>query len=298
LSTGEVDGILEVPLSKVEELEKIPHVKLFLGPSCSIEVIEYNTTKPPLNDEKVRKALNYGIDREVIARVVYFGYAEPAYSVFCGRALETPNTLHLYKYDPDMARTLLTEAGWEDTDGDGIRDKDGEPLQFELWSLTEPQRRGIAVIAQSMWKDLGVNVTLQQFDRATLIDTVNAGEHDAVVFEHTWLTKSDMYNWWLNPEYMWYPQMSGFDTPELRELIDQTYKAATMEEVDETNDALVNYFYEHAPLCALVHPDNLMAFRDEIINIVPRSVSTSPTPYLYDVYRQDVYEANIEAAGE
>lgn len=299
LHAREVDGIIEVPKHMVEEIEKIPHVEIMKGPSYAIRYIGYNCTKPPLDDEKVRKALNYAIDREAMVEAVYFGYAEPAYSLFCGKGLETPNTKQMYKCDPDKAKALFAEAGWEDTDGDGILDKDGEPLAFELWSSDKTEYRKLAEMAQGMWRALEVDVTLRQFDEATLRAKITAGEHEATLFEHEWVTKSDMYNWWFNPDYMWYPQETGFDTPELRELIDRTFAAATMEEVDETNDDLVNYYYEHGALCSLVWPDSLLAIYDDIVNAVPRGGGWwGWMPYLHDVYRNDVYEANKAAAGK
>jgi len=297
LRAREVDGIVEVPMAMVEEIERIPHVKITASPSYSIRYIGYNTTKPPLDDENVRKALNYGVSREAVAKVIYYGYAEPAYSLFCGKALETPNTLHLYKYDPDEARTLLAEAGWEDTDGDGILDKDGQPLTFGLWSSVTTEYRKVAEMVQGMWRELGVDVILRQFDEATLRARIEAGEHEATVFRHDWVTKNDMYNWWFNPDYMWYPQETGFDTPVLRELINRTFEATTIEEVAQTNDDLVNYYYEHAVLCALVYPYDLLATYDDIVNVVARGGGWwGWMPYLHDVYRQDVYEANKVAA--
>lgn len=299
LKTREVDGIVEVPRAYVDEIKGIPHVKVMENPSYTIRYIGYNTTKPPLDDESARKALNYGINREAMAKVIYYGYAEPAYSLFSGKALETPNTLQLYKYDPDKARTLLAEAGWADTDGDGILDKDGQPLAFDLWSSNKTEFRKMAEMAQAMWRELGVDVSLRRFDEATLRARIEAGEHEAIVFEHEWVTKNDLYNWWFNPDYMWYPQETGFDTPELRELIDRTFGATTIEEVNQTNDDLVNYYYEHAVLCALVHPENLLAIYDDIVNVVPSHMGGGWwgwIPYLHDAYRQDVYEANKVAA--
>ncbi|MFW6116836.1 MAG: ABC transporter substrate-binding protein [bacterium] len=299
LRTGEVDGIVEVPPHMVEEIENIPNVSLVGASSYEVRYIGYNTTKAPLDDERVRKALNYAIDREALVDAIYFGYAEPAYSLFCGKDLETPNTEQMYKHDADEASALLAEAGWEDTDGDGILDKDGQPLTFSLWSSDKTEYRKLAEIAAGMWREFGVDATLRTFDEATLRDRITAGEHEAIVLYHGWITKSDMYNWWFSPESKWYPQESGLDTPELRELVAQTYEATTMEEVDETNDELMNYYYGKAPLCALVWPDSLFAINDSVMNVVPRGEGWwGWMPYLYDVYRADVYEANQARAGE
>lgn len=112
LRTREVDGIVEVPTLHIEEIKRIPGVVILESLSYAIRIIEYNTTKVPLQELEVRQALNYAINREAMIQVIYQGYAEPAYSPYCGAPLETENTLHLYKFDLERANSLLDEAGW------------------------------------------------------------------------------------------------------------------------------------------------------------------------------------------
>ncbi len=294
LKTREVDGIVEVPTLHIDEIKKIPGVTILESPSYTIRAIEYNTTIAPLDELNVRKALNYAVNRQALVDVIYRGYAEPAYSPYCGIPLETENTKHLYKFNPEKAASLLDEAGWV-MGKNNLREKDGETLTFELWSSDSTEFRMVAEMVQGMWRNLGVDARLRTFDDATLRARIDNGEHQAVLFEHEWVTKGDMYNWWFGAESKWYPQMTGLDTPELQELVDKTFAAKTMEEVNKSNDDLVNYYYEMAALNALFHPENLMAIYDDVKNVYMSHKNGGwwgYMPRLYDVYLQDVYESN------
>ncbi len=85
-------------------------------------------------DVRVRQALFYGLDRESIVNDILLGYAEVAEGHSRSSPMPTLPTeiMTKYNYDPEKAKSLLAEAGWTDSDGDGIVDKDGTPLSFEF----------------------------------------------------------------------------------------------------------------------------------------------------------------------
>lgn len=78
-----------------------------------------------------------------------------------------------------------------------------------------------------------------------------------------------MHNWRFNPDYSWYPQKTGLDTAELRELVDATFAAQTIEELNQTSDNLVNYYNEQSAMATMVRPSSLLAIYDDIMNIYP-----------------------------
>lgn len=295
LKTGQADGIIEVPKSQVEEIKKIEDVEITTQSSFRIRYVGYNTTAPPLDELKVRQALNYATNRKAMTQVVYFGYADAAYSLYCGEALETENTLHLYEFDPEKAKQLLSEAGWKDTDNDGIREKDGKELSFELITRNTREFSQMANMLQGMWRNVGVDAKVRLFDTATVRSKMEEANHEAVIHEHQWVTKADMYSWWFNPAYKPYPYESLLDTEKIKELNEKALNATSMKEVNKSIDDLNNYYYEMAALNALVRPQNLLAMKENIKNVVPAHKNGGNwfwTPYLYDVYRQDIYEEN------
>lgn len=110
-------------------------------------------------DINVRKALAYGIDRQKVCDEALNGYGVPAYSENDGMPWYNPESE--IEYDLEYAQKLLTDAGWVDTDGDGIREKDGVKLTIR-W-LTYPSRQELPLLAESAQatlKDIGIDVDI------------------------------------------------------------------------------------------------------------------------------------------
>ena len=134
--------------------------------------IRYSLTDTPYSDVRVRKAINYAIDREVISDRTLHGCAAPSVGPVMPTISWSNKELKGYPYDPDKAKQLLTEAGWEDTDGDGIIDNNGD--EFGVTLYTYPQRPGLQPMAeaiQSMLKDVGIKVEVRVMDYSAI------GEH-------------------------------------------------------------------------------------------------------------------------
>jgi peptide/nickel transport system substrate-binding protein len=131
IESGEADIMRDIPPDKAEEIRANPNLKLYLDPSYMHMQYLLNTQKPPLDDPLVRKALAYSFPYpELIER------GEGYYVQSRGAVPESMwghcDDCFQYTYDPEKAGELLDQAGWVDTDGDGIRDKDGQPLHILL----------------------------------------------------------------------------------------------------------------------------------------------------------------------
>jgi peptide/nickel transport system substrate-binding protein len=131
IETGEADIMRDIPPDKVQQLQETPNLKVYLDPSYMHMQYLLNTQKAPLNDPLVRKALAYSfpypelVERGEGSFVQMRGAVPSAFWGYCDDCFQ-------YTYDPEKAGELLDEAGWVDTDGDGIRDKDGQPLKLLL----------------------------------------------------------------------------------------------------------------------------------------------------------------------
>jgi len=293
LKAGEIDVIRDVPPSKVEEVSQLDGFNFWERSRYKLFYIEYNTNVAPLNELAVRQALNYALDKRAVADTIFYGRAEPAYSFYQSSEFLGLGAKQMYQYDPEKAKELLENAGWIDTNGDGIREKNGEKLEFELWSRLETYYKAIAIVAQGYWMDIGVNAIVTHLDYNALRDKVNKEEHAAVVWHHAWPYLGGWADWWFDPDSYPYPHISGLDTPEIYELHNAVVGSKSNAEFGETTEDLLNYVLEMAVGAPIAYPMAFMAFSADLKNILPRTYANRIMPFLYDVYSQKVYEENL-----
>lgn len=112
-------------------------------------------------DVNVRKALCYGVDRQQIIDEALNGLAKPAYSECDG--MPWWNEEDVIETDVDYAKELLEQSGWKDTDGDGIREKDGNKLAFHLMYFAgDSMRQAVAMsVANQAKENLGFDITVE-----------------------------------------------------------------------------------------------------------------------------------------
>jgi peptide/nickel transport system substrate-binding protein len=114
LRNGEVDLITTVPPSLASELERVPGVKVHRVPSTWQIYLGLNAFKKPLSDMRVRQALNYASDVDTIVRAVLDGNGRRQDGPFTASMLGYDGNVKGYRYDPQKARQLLSEAGYPD----------------------------------------------------------------------------------------------------------------------------------------------------------------------------------------
>ena len=120
------------------------------------------------SDPAIRKALNIGINREAIVDSVYKGFGKPEYTGVDSLPFANEQA-KIKDNNPDEAKKILDEAGWKDTDGDGIREKDGVKASFEVYYPPNKQdRQSLATIISEQAKDLGIEIVLQSADWDTI----------------------------------------------------------------------------------------------------------------------------------
>ncbi len=122
---------------------------------------QMNYTSPIIQDDAVRGAVAMGIDKEGFVNTLLNGYGYVGTGAFPDTVAFGGSTLHAEKYDPEGAKAALEAAGWVDSDGDGIREKDGQKLVIR-W-LSYPSRQELPLLAESAQatlKDIGIQLDL------------------------------------------------------------------------------------------------------------------------------------------
>ena len=133
LEAGEADIAHQIPPTDVERLLKNRKIDMRILPSVIVQFIAVNCQDDILKDPAVRQALAYSIDRQAICDKILKGHAEPIDSMIAP-SVRGHNESQGFTYDPEKARAILKEAGWVDTDKDGIREKEGKKLSVEFWT--------------------------------------------------------------------------------------------------------------------------------------------------------------------
>ena len=183
LETGEYDYAWNLQLAPdvLAKMEEAGKGKLHAAFGTLVERIEINLTNPSpdlpegerstakhphpfLSDLKVRKALSMAIDRELLTEVGYGQTGRATCNLVPAPALYASDNTDCLTQDIDGAKALLDEAGWVDSDGDGVRDKDGVKMSILYQTSTNAVRQDFQALIKDWWQQIGVEVELRNID--------------------------------------------------------------------------------------------------------------------------------------
>jgi peptide/nickel transport system substrate-binding protein len=157
----------------------------------------FNLKHKPFDDVRVRRAINYAIDKQEIIDGVYLGLGINIASPYKPGTRWSNPTLTPYPYNPARARALLKEAGFTDSNGDGILERDGKPFSFEIITNQNKEREKSAVLIQRRLKEVGIDVQIRAIEWASFISRfIKTGDFDVVVLGWGLSLDPDQYNIW------------------------------------------------------------------------------------------------------
>ncbi len=157
----------------------------------------FNLKHAPFDDVRVRQAINYAIDKQELIDGVLLGLGEPIASPYKPGTRWVNPQLKPYSYDPAKARALLKQAGFEDHDGDGIVDRNGKPLKFEMLINQNKQREMSAVLIQRRLKEIGIDSSIRVLEWASFLGRyIKTGDFDVVVLGWSLSLDPDQYSIW------------------------------------------------------------------------------------------------------
>jgi peptide/nickel transport system substrate-binding protein len=149
--------------------------------------------QPALQDERVRQALAYAVDRQRLLDE-YLGGLPSLIATYWDNTPYVASGIKPWPYDPEKARALLDEAGWVDSNASGTRDKDGVELELTYGTTVNEARQAVQKAVQTMLADVGVRVELAYYDSATFFLGYNEGGPVATgqmdIFEYAPRTKN------------------------------------------------------------------------------------------------------------
>ncbi|MCC5909114.1 MAG: ABC transporter substrate-binding protein [Clostridiaceae bacterium] len=173
LQSGEIDIAHNITADAVDLFQDTSQYTISQVGTSRAYMLYYNLDT--LKDEAVRKAISMAIDKEGISTYLLNNSATPAIGAFPDTMPYGGQQLDGIAYNPEAARKLLEEAGYEDMSGDGIVEKDGEPLSIDLVLYRRLAQEDIATEMQAALKKIGIDVKVTVFDNT---EYLKAGEFD------------------------------------------------------------------------------------------------------------------------
>lgn len=197
LNAGQLD-LLALDLGTQRASLSASSVSVYSHPANMFYALAINQEGTLLSDSRIAKALAYSLDRPKLASELFGGDAISLQTSVLPHFWASAADATQPDYGPARARQLLTEAGWSDTDANGVLDKNGKPLSVTLWAIAgDPIDEPLAYSVRQMLSQVGIQVLLELDDRAEFLSRLFSHEFDLAIAP---------WNIPLDPDQHWYWQ--------------------------------------------------------------------------------------------
>ncbi len=283
LKRGEVDFVQQVPEGQFLNLRKDPEIETLEGSQGGFDEFALNggdgleKGHPALEDKRVREAIAHAIDKQTIVDRVNRGLAEPAEAVSpSANPAWTPEIPadQRYAFDLDEANRILDEAGYEDTDGDGIREMPGggQPLRMRYAVRQESSvAQPIAEFISGWLREIGIATTQKTYDDGQLTEVIGKGDYDMFVWGWTpYVDPDPMLSYFTCDQVSQDPDDptnyyndANLCDPEYDRLYEQQKVELDPDRRREIVHEMLTRFYEQAVYFPLYYQADLQAYRKD-----------------------------------
>ncbi len=283
LRSGEIDAAHDVPSQAFKQLESAEGIEAIEGHQGGFDELGINAgdafgkPHPALADERVRQAIAHAVDKETIVERVLTGLGTPATTMSPSANPDWIPDLaddEILDFDLEKAKTILEQAGYRDTDGDGVREMPGggRPLVLRYALRTESSvAKPIAEFVRGWLREIGIGTRVESYDDGQLTEVIGRGAYDLFVWGWTpfvdpdpmlsYMTcdqvsrdpqnPTDYYNdaSWCNREYdrLYNEQKVELDAERRREIVAE----------------MLTIFYRSAAYVVLYYSPDLQAYRTD-----------------------------------
>ena len=230
---------------------------LMLYDSLSLDYIGMNTEREPYDDILVRQAISMAIDRETMVDGILEGAGIPAIGPLSPLVFGFSDDVDTLEYDPDGARELLAEAGYEDG------------FETTLWTNDNARRMEIAEIVQNDLADIGIDVQIEVLEWGAYLDETAEGNHDMFILG--WVTVTGdadygLYALFHSDNHGAVGNRSFYSNDEVDALLDEGRLEPDMEERRRIYAEVQNALVPEAPHINLYHPRWMVAVNEAVEN--------------------------------
>ncbi len=276
LENGEVEMARILPNEMASELEETDGIDIYTPEIPRIRFLTFDTQSEPFDDARVRQAVDHAVDRAAITESVLDGVDDPAVAPFSPDVSDWGNPdLERDRHDPDHARSLLADAGWE-REGDNPRTRDGDELVVELLTFDARSLPLIGEVLQDQLAAVGIDLDVTVMEYAAMVEQVSQDAFDSYLTSWGTLYYSD-------PDRlsdMFHSDHADLHHGYLNDRVDTLLeKARELDDPDARQDRyheVQSLVLEDAPISVLTNYTNVVATASDVSGYQPH-----PIEYLY-----------------
>lgn len=274
LQSGEIDitqhTMTAIPQEDYESIEALDNVKVVYGSPVTNQSAFIQTANIP--DARVRQALIYAIDRQQLVDQLLKGHGEVVDGFLSSASPFYDNSIQPIAYDPEKAKELLAEAGWDGS----------QTLRFYVNSGDNTFVNGVQVIA-AQWAAVGINVEITTVDLATLMTVAGTTDYDIMAVQYTY-APVDPYpdvSWLLGGEGSW----TGYYDDEVAAALEGTQQTSDVAEIKNFYSVVDKKMQEDAAMFSVYVISAQGAVNNRVVGAEP-----SVYGFFNDVQNWDVTE--------
>jgi len=284
LQAGGIDvmGIPATDLAVGRLFEKQGKIKLVSQPSLAYTYIGYNLQNPLFQDQRVRQALTYAINRQQIVDIVLEGQGQVAHTHGSPLSWAYNEDLPKYDYNPIRAKQLLAEAGWMDTDGDGVLDKDGKEFSFILMTNQgNKTREMVSQIVQEQWAEIGVEAKPRLMEWSAFVnDYVDTKKFEAIILGWSLGIDPDPTAIWHSKEIASGLNFISYRNEQVDRLLEQNVRELDQAKRKEILIQFQKMIAEEQPYTFLYYTNEIRAYPPTLVGMTKH-----PAAALDQIYR-------------
>lgn len=281
LQAGGIDmmGLTPIQYTKQTETDFFrSNYQKFRYPTFAYTYMGLNLKHPFFMDKRVRQAIAHAIDKSEIVDVVLFGLGNPSTGPYVPNTWPYNPNVKKYEHDPAKALQLLKEAGWSDTDGDGILDKEGKPFEFTIFTnMGNTLRMNTATIIQWRLARVGIKVEIRALEWSTFINEfIDKRRFQAVILGWSIGLDPDQFDIWHSSKTK--PKEFNFvsySNPEVDELLDRGRRTFDISERKKAYFRIQEILAEELPYIFLYVPDATPIVHARFKGIKPSPIGIS-----------------------
>lgn len=262
LSTGEVDLVSDLNPVDIGQIED--DFNVMYRPPLNVGFLGMTVTRAPFDNVKVRQAMNHAVDQQALVKSFFYGKAEIATNPYPSTMEGYNDQVQPYAYDPDKAKSLLAEAGFD------------KGFEMDLWAMPVsrpymPNGQKVAEMIQAQLGEVGIKANIVSYDWATYVEKVEAGEADAFLLGGTSSngTASGILDFQFKSNALGDSNYIRYKNPKLDDILNQVQGAVDPDDRVALLEQAQQIIHDEALWVPLVHSTPALASVEDLVGVNP-----------------------------